>query len=296
MVKNYLFLVVILFAIACNNTTPVKQETVAPTAAKIPTLKPLWQTDTTSLKTPEAVIYDDNTKLLYVSCIGGTPPDKKDNDGYIAQVGLDGKIVNAKWVTGLHAPKGLGIKGDMLYVTDVDALVVIQISTGKIMQRVAVPGSKFLNDVDVAADGTVYFSDSGNSSIHRYNGSKVELFVQDTAALKGPNGVLCQGDELHMVNFGNSLYHTAAMKSPVLQLKADSLGQGDGLERYKNGGYFVSSWNGEVRYVDTNWKRHLLLDTKAEKRSAADIDYIAEKNLLLVPEFFANRVSAYNVE
>jgi hypothetical protein len=54
------------------------------------------------------VYHDTSADVLYVSCINGVPADKKDEDGFIAKVGMDGKIINLKWATGLSAPKGMG--------------------------------------------------------------------------------------------------------------------------------------------------------------------------------------------
>ena len=90
--------------------------------SEVPGLKLLWDSEKT-LTTSESVLYDSVHNLLYVSCINGVPPDKKDNDGFIARVGLDGKIITQKWATGLSAPKGMGISGNSLYVTDIDRLV-----------------------------------------------------------------------------------------------------------------------------------------------------------------------------
>lgn len=39
----------------------------------------------------------------------------------------------------------------------------------------------------------------------------------------------------------------------------------------------------------------VLLNTKEQKINAADIDYSPELNLLLVPTFFANKISAYEI-
>ena len=68
----------------------------------------LWETDTL-LKVPESVVFDADNNVLYVSNIDGTDPWAKDGKGSIGKIGLDGKIIAVEWVTGLNAPKGLGI-------------------------------------------------------------------------------------------------------------------------------------------------------------------------------------------
>src|SRR6187431_1344942 len=88
-----------------TNTTPA--DTLAGGVFNIPGLERAWETDAT-LTTAESVLYDKANDVLYVSCINGVPPDKKDGDGFISRVALDGKIKDLKWVTGLNGPKGMG--------------------------------------------------------------------------------------------------------------------------------------------------------------------------------------------
>src|SRR5678816_3212480 len=77
----------------------------------------LWETDTV-LKVPESVLFDADNKILYVSNIDGTDGWAKDGKGSVAKVGMDGKIIAVEWVTGLNAPKGLGMyKGCLLYTS-----------------------------------------------------------------------------------------------------------------------------------------------------------------------------------
>ncbi len=109
----------------------------------------LWATDST-LAIPESVLYDAQNKLLYTSLINGKP-DSADGVGGIAKVALDGKIINADWVTGLDAPKGLGKFGSALYAADLTQVDVIDMSTGKLTKRIPVPGAAFLNDITVDA-------------------------------------------------------------------------------------------------------------------------------------------------
>src|SRR5690554_3474022 len=80
------------------------------------TLEERWQSPA-ELKTPESAVYDPVRKLVYVSNINGSPTEL-DANGFITALSPDGAIVELKWVEGLHAPKGLAIQGDRLYVAD----------------------------------------------------------------------------------------------------------------------------------------------------------------------------------
>jgi len=83
--------------------------------------------------------------------------------------------------------------------------------------------------------------------------------------------------------------------SKQLVLKADSVENADGVEAVGDGGYLVSSWNGKVTYVAADGTTTKILDTTSGSVSAADIEYIPEKKLLLVPTFFKNKVVAYEL-
>ena len=50
-----------------------------------------------------------------------------------------------------------------------------------------------------------------------------------------------------------------------------------------------------VHHIDSDWNKTLVLDTRKDSISAADIEYVKSKNLLLVPTFFKNTVVAYEV-
>ena len=92
--------------------------------AEKPTLA--WETDA-GFKQPESTVYDADRDVLYVSNINGQGTDK-DGNGYISKVALDGTVTESEWVTGLDGPKGLAIVGDKLYVSDITALVEIDIN------------------------------------------------------------------------------------------------------------------------------------------------------------------------
>ncbi len=275
------------------------EETAAPAAAPVsdttavPTLTQRWATDTI-LKTPESVVFDEKYGVFYVSCIGAVPPDAKDKDGYIAKLNQRGEIIKKDWITGLSGPKGMAVKGDSLYVTDIDALVLIHTPSGKIMQRIPVKGAKFLNDVAVDDMGLVYFSDSYANNLHTWDGKKVATLATGES-LGGPNGIFNEKDRLVVASFGKGNVYTFNKSDAAIAVMVDTLPGGDGVEAFRDG-YLVSNWNGEVYYINKDWKKQLLLDTKADKKNAADIEFVPAQNLLLVPEFFANKVTAYDVK
>jgi hypothetical protein len=298
--KNIFIFCFLLSLIACKpketpvaETTATKPDTIVNAISpEVPGLKHLWDTDKT-LITPESVCYDKNNNLLYVSCINGVPPDKKDGDGYIAKVGLDGKIITLKWATGLNGPKGMGMVGNTLYVTDIDRLVAIDINTGKISKTWKVKGASFLNDITTADDGTVYFTDTNTNSVHQMSNGEVTLVKQDTM-LGGPNGIYLDGPSLMVAGMNSGKVLRMDIQSHAIQQVADGIGAGDGLERYKNG-WLVANWNGAISYIGSDGDVMEILNSEEAKLNTADIKVIEDKNLLLIPTFFGNMVSAYEL-
>lgn len=268
------------------------QDTSVTEVLEIPGLNRIWDTDNI-LNTSESVLYDPANDILYVSCINGVPPTKKDGDGFIAKVDLEGKIVEHKWVTGFDAPKGMGQKGNTLYVTDIDRLVSVDIPSGKIIKDWPVKGSIFLNDIDVSKDGVVYFTDSETSTIYSLINDEVQLVYADTA-LGGTNGIWVDGDYAVLAGYQSGVVHRLNMKTKAIDLIADGIPGGDGVEPY-GGALMISNWNGQVYHVTFSGEVTLLMDSQGVKLNAADIEVIQEKNLLLVPTFFGNSVTAYQL-
>lgn len=295
------FFLLLLF-IACKpkdtttteNTTPAPDTTATAADREIPGIKQLWTTEKV-LTTSEGVLYDKTNNVLYVSCINGVPGDKKDGDGFIARVGLDGKIITEKWITGLSAPRGMGIAGTTLYVTDNDRLVSYDIATGKMIKEWKVKGASYLNDVAVSADGTVYFSDSNSSSIYALRGgTTVETVIDADVTLGNVNGLYVNGNSLMLTGMKSGEVYSLDIATHHVQKVAEGIGAGDGVEKYKNG-WLVSNWNGEVWYISSNGEVTEVLDSQEAKLNSADIEVIEEKNMLLVPTFYGNTVSAYEL-
>ncbi|HEY0655679.1 MAG TPA: ATP-binding protein [Chryseosolibacter sp.] len=284
-----------IVAMACSGAKQSEETTATDTTAvaqpKAPvTLTKKWETEAT-LTTCESVIYDKTNDVLYVANINGVP-DGKDGNGFISKVSLDGKVTEAQWIKGMDAPKGMGIANGKLYVTDIDRVHEIDIASGKIVKTHKVAGAKFLNDIATDQAGKVYISDTGGGSISVIENGKLSKWIEN---LQGPNGLFAEGNEILTVLWDGKTLNTIDPTSKQLTVKTDSVENGDGIEAIGNGEYLVSSWNGMVHHIGSDWKKTLVLDTRADSVSAADIEYIQEKNLLLVPTFFKNKVVAYEL-
>ncbi|MHB1177301.1 MAG: SMP-30/gluconolactonase/LRE family protein [Daejeonella sp.] len=269
---------------ACNNSP--KSESSAEKHELV--LK--WETDST-LKVPESVLFDKGNQVLYVSNIDGTDPWAADGKGSIGKVGLDGKIISVDWITGLNAPKGMGMYNGKLFATDLTNLVIIDIASGKIDSSILIPGAVGLNDVAIDSKGIVYISDSPGKQVFRLENGKPELLLSDLA---GPNGLLVKENELYILdNMG--MYKMNNDKS--LTKITDGLdGNADGLENVQGKDYLISCWEGLIWYLNEDGSKEILLDTRAQKKNTADIGFDPDSKTVYVPTFFKNTVAAYEVK
>lgn len=240
-----------------------------------------WETDTLFSK-PESAVYDPVCQLIYVSNINGKYCTH-DGNGFISKVSLTGEIVELKWVDGLDSPQGMGLAGTSLFVADLDQLVEIDTRTGTIINHFPVPGALFLNDVAINDKNEVFMTDCKRNLIHRLKYGEVSTWLSDSV-LKGPNGIFWDGPTLLLLNGGTqTLYKIDTFGKQLLPF-CTGIRNGDGVVSDGEGGFFVSgAWQGELFHIDPDGRKTLLLDLGPQKTIVADITYIAEKKLLLIP-------------
>ncbi len=252
------------------------------------TLEVLWQTDSV-IATPESVLPDSKNNVLYISLINGAPWEA-DGKGGIGKLSMDGKKYDSTWITGLHAPKGMGILGNRLYVADINNVVVVDIRKGNIEKKITIDSAQGLNDITIDNRGIVYVSDSKTGKVYRIENDIATLYL---ANQNGINGLKAVGDDLYIAA-GKSFIKADDQKS--ITKIADLEQGGDGIEPVGNGDFIVTSWGGWIYYVKGDGKVETLLDTHLEKKNTADIGYDAARRILYVPTFFAKTVVAYKLK
>ncbi|HEY8249533.1 MAG TPA: hypothetical protein VIG70_02930 [Burkholderiales bacterium] len=207
---------------------------------------------------PESVAYDAKGKALYVGNFGGQKlaPAEKDGLGYISKVGLDGKVLEQKWVPAqggepLHKPKGIWIRGERLWVTDIDVVWIFDLKTKK-GRKLALPGVGFANDPAVMGNA-LYISDNRNDKLVKVEPADF-LNAKDpkvTEVLAGlghnPNGVY--PTKVGMLLFGGFLapdkpkgLYALGVSGQVRQISGP-IGRIDGLYEMADGSLLYTDWN-----------------------------------------------------
>lgn len=269
-------------------------------AAAAPRL--LWEVK--GLAQPESVVQDPATGSIYVTNIAGAIM-QKDGNGFIARLRPDGTIIEREWVKGLNAPTGMALHDRTLFVADVDELIEINVASGEIAKRHEAKGAVFLNDVAVGEDGTVYISDTPMNTIWRLKDGTLEPWLANDT-LNGPNGLLPQGDKLIVASFGKlpgegqkqelgGLLVVDLEDQSVSKLgSGEPIGNLDGLQLLQPGVYLVTDWAAGVLYrVDAKGKADRLIKLS---KGSADLIYLPDKKIVLIPIMLNNSLVAYALE
>lgn len=207
---------------------------------------------------PESVAYDPAAKVLYVSEFGSKlAPAEKDGAGRISKVGLNGKVIEQKFLPAkggepLNKPKGIWVKGNRLWVTDIDGVWVFDLKTKK-GRKALLPGAEFANDPTVAGN-VLYVSDNRSDQLFKVEPAD---FLSAKAAPKvatvfkgagvNPNGLYPSRDGmLLMVGFvapqqPRAIY--ALGVSGQLKRLSDPIGRLDGLYELPDGSLLATDWD-----------------------------------------------------
>ncbi len=289
-------LLALLFTSACDDRTDPPLEQDAPPAGV------QLVSEVTGFSGPEAIRYDPNQDIYFVANFNG-PGNEADNNGFISRVGPDGYVDSLRFIEGgrngvtLHAPRGMVLSGDTLWVADHRAVRGFHRVTGELLQDTDFTAQEtgFLNDVTVGPDGAVYVTDTGTDRIYRVAGSNIEVVFEDSL-LNSPNGITWDEDENRfiVVPYGGS--HSFLTWNPgadSLQTFATSPGaKFDGVEVLAAGELLVAS--------QEDSSLHLVIDGEGEPMVSlegrpADIGYDTSRNRVAVPYVDRNLIEIWQL-
>ena len=244
---------------------------------------------------PESVAYDSQAKVLYVGQFGSElKPTQKDGKGKISKVSLDGKVMEEQFLPAkgdiLNKPKGIWVKGNRLWVTDIDVVWVFDLKSRK-GRKIELPGAKFANDPTLLGKA-LYVSDNRGDQLYRVEpadflnmkgGPKVTLVFSDKSI--NPNGLYPAKDgSLLMVGFKSkeeprAIYSMHPGSDPKALSKP--IGRLDGVYQMKDRSLLVTDWNSGSLF---NWSAKNGMQTLASGfKGPADLcAYPNAKGLMVV--------------
>ncbi len=238
----------------------------------------------------------------------GADQNQIPNDGFVSLLNHDGSVHTAKWIGAtregliLNHPTGSDIVNGVLYVADIDGgrtateptVAVIRkfdMKTGAPAGELRQPQSPGLNDIAVAADGTIYSTQTrvpgqkpepGHSKVFKTTaqGAVSELIVGPP--LRAPNGIALDNDgNLVVVNIDNNEVMTFSLDGKLLKTEHAVQPGNDGLVITKDGTKYVSSVReGGVSRIRPGQPAELIASGIP---SAASMCYDAGANQLVIP-------------
>lgn len=262
----------------------------------------------TGFRTPESVLYHAGDDLYYVSNINGSPLDR-DNSGFITRMSAEGVIDSLMFIAGgregvtLHAPKGMAMVGDTLWVTDIDVVRGFDRNSGASVATIAFrPTPLFLNDITTGEDGNLYVTDTGvrfrngqlehpgPNRIYRVSGRQVSVAAEGNV-LGGPNGITWDHarQRFIIVPFAATdilEWRPNEAPTPI----ATGPGSFDGVEVLDDGRVLISSW------ADSSL--HVLANDSLQRAitgipSPADIGIDLRRMRVAIPVFTEDRVEIW---
>jgi sugar lactone lactonase YvrE len=267
---------------------------------------------TPGLQTPESVRYDSTLDVYFIANINGNP-GRKDNNGWIGRVTADNPGRATVFIAGgqdgvfLHAPKGMAIQGDTLWVADIDILRGFDKNTGKFVAAVGFWSKNvaFLNDVVLGGDGALYLTDTGitfdaagemkpapsGPRIYRLAGRTMTEEAKGDL-LAGPNGIAYDAANTRFIlaPFGGKDVQTwrpGALPEPLV----GGPGMYDGVE-IVNGRIYVTSWADSAVHVIENGAMRPFIRNLA---APADLGVDTRRKVLAIPRFNDGRVDYYKL-
>jgi hypothetical protein len=247
------------------------------------------------LASPHSFIVDRRTGDYFISSINGDP-EARDGNGFITKLDGAGRMIALKFIDGskgvpLHAPTGLAIVGDFLFVADLDHLKWYDKATGRLQfdLNLAPIGAMALQDLTRDAQGTLYVSDRRSNLIMKIE--PIRHFAVSVLArgpqVNRPNGLAVNPatQRLVMVSGADGGVYEVGPTGALTPLVARRFRELDGAEFDATGALYVSSSiDGAVYKIEhgeaTTWEEHLT--------TPADIGIDRRRRLLLVPSVSGN--------
>jgi hypothetical protein len=281
----------------------------------------------------ESCSYDPDRDLI-VAPARGVGQNAIANDAFVALINHDGSVNTPRWIgyanagnqrdtmdppLVLNQPFGSDIVNGILYLADrdggertfvwngvtvdtgpntagVSVIRMFDMATGMPAGEIVSEQSTGFNDIEVAADGTIYASESSNPGrIFKVTPDGTTTVFVEGAPLNRPNGVAIDNDgNIVVVNIGDDGVLTFAPDGTLLDTEHAAQPGSDGIVIMADGTKFVSSVTmGGISMIAPGGDAVLVAQNIP---SAASMCYDAGANQLVVPMNAHNGLAFVSLE
>lgn len=262
---------------------------------------------------PSAVIFDPQRDVYWVS---NANVDGPGHSGFISRLDPDAAQTTLNFIDGqspgvkLDNPHGLAVNANVLFVADVTAIRKFEADSGEPLGSIEIPGSRYLSDVALAADGTLYVSDVGSDpNVAALAESAADAVYQVSPA--GVVGVVARRPDLGgpyaLVADEKGLWVTCTGTSELLLLIPDGRGAPArdagrlplpgaaprGIARMPDGTLLISSWTAGAVYRGFHDGPFATVVTGLE--SPADLGYDTKRERMLIPLFNGHALAVFEL-
>lgn len=253
----------------------------------------------------ESCSYDPERDLYVVPSAGAL--DGEDNDGYVSLVNPDGTVNTLKWIGAtrdgltLNQPFGSDIVGGSLYLADLNTVRWFDMTTGEPQGSVTVEDAASFNDLEVAEDGTIYASQSGDPDeniperLYKITPDGTSSVFVDGVPLARPNGVAFDNDgNIVVVNISSDEILTFSPEGELLETGTSLDSINDGVVILPDGTMYISSvGEGTIAVIRPDQPAELVASGLP---SAASICYDTSRNRVVVPMNRGNAIAFVDLE
>ncbi len=253
---------------------------------------------------PDQVVWHASSSTWFVSNLGGGISLEKDGNGWISRTDEKGNVIAPFWIgkkEGMHAPSGMTVTDEYLYVVDRDGVYIIDIAKQKVSTFIPISDGLFLNDIARASNGDLYVSDFFGNKIYKISADtkKPEIWIESDR-LEAPDGLYMEDDSLIVASWGvlskPGSFDTSKLgdllsvdlKTKKISVLIKEVGNLEGIAKAGKH-YYITDW-ASGKLLKVNVKKGEVVEFISGLKNPTDPNFSKELNTLAFPQHGTNQV------
>ncbi|GAA5224714.1 hypothetical protein GCM10025777_53450 [Membranihabitans marinus] len=247
---------------------------------------------------PESITSDGHR--FFVSS-QGQDFNSRDGDGFISEIDDDGKIIYKKFLPTqgvLHAPKGMAIVGDVIFVADLFRIMGFNIDSRETVFELNIVGAELLNDICKLENGFLAVTETISGNIYKIDIQQKSYEI--ISNIPGANGISYNANTKQLIvcsngsKFGDGSVYIQSENSEFRKLPNIPDSFFDGIEWMDDQHFIISDWinfpvNGKGKIWTYDLKK-MESTFSFTPESIADIFYDVKTSKVYMAQMLHNRI------